>query len=225
MRQHRIWRWLRAGGVALVVSAVPLQGCKDLLEITDPDIILEANSPGAALAIANGAIVRLTQAMSGIEGADNLFMFGGLVADEWRSGDTFVQRNNQDQRIFQPENTFNDNLYLAVNRPRVQAEAAIRALRRFLPDSTRLIGVMFAVQAYVETIIGEHYCNGAPLSTIDASIVSGRDIPIEQRAVVGDEDTVVGPPDGQAERITKAIGPYGVVASKGISVWDRPIGI
>lgn len=174
MQQHRIWRWLRAGSVALVVSVVPLQGCKELLEITDPDIILEANSPGAALAMANGAIVRLAEGMSGIEGADNLFMFGGLVADEWRSGDTFVQRNNQDQRIFQPDNTFNDNLYLAVNRPRVQAEAAIRALRRFLPDSTRLIGAMFALQAYVETIIGEHYCNGAPLSTIDS--ISGQPV-------------------------------------------------
>jgi len=164
--------WLRALSVVLGVSLLPLQACKDLLEITDPDIVLDANSPGAAIALANGAIVRLTQAVSGIEGADNLFMFGGLVADEWRSGDTFVQRNNQDQRIFQPENTFNDNLYLAINRPRVQAEAAIRAMRRLVPDSTRLIGVMFAVEAYVQTVIGEHYCNGAPLSTIDS--VSGQ---------------------------------------------------
>ncbi|MGH7701397.1 MAG: hypothetical protein ACREMJ_12870, partial [Gemmatimonadales bacterium] len=141
--------------------------CEDLLEVTDPDIILEANSANAALAIANGTIFRLTQAMSGVESPDNLFMFGGLLADEWRSGDTFVQRNNQDQRIFQPDNTFNDNLSLAVNRPRVQAEAAIRGLREFVQDSTRLVGLMFSVISYVETAIGEHYCNGHPLSGLD----------------------------------------------------------
>ncbi|MGE5802290.1 MAG: hypothetical protein ACM358_08515 [Gemmatimonadota bacterium] len=168
-RLHRVRGWLRAGSVALMVSVVPLQACQNLLEITDPDIILEANSPGGALAIANGAFFRLTEVVSGIEGADNLFMFGGLVSDEWRSGDTFVQRNNQDQRIFQPENTFNDDLYLSLNRPRVQADAGIRELRQFVPDSTRLIGAMFAVIAYVETLIGEHYCNGHPLSGIDAS--------------------------------------------------------
>lgn len=166
-RLHAVGRWLRAMGLALLAAVLPLQACQDLLEVNDPDIILEANSANAALAIANGVIFRLTQAVSGIEGADNLFMFGGLVADEWRSGDTFVQRNNQDQRIFQPDNTFNDNLYFAVHRPRVQAEAAIRGLRNFVPDSTRLIGVMFGVIAYVETLIGEHYCNGHPLSGLD----------------------------------------------------------
>ncbi|HXF94646.1 MAG TPA: hypothetical protein VNI61_00960 [Gemmatimonadales bacterium] len=177
-RRDGVRRWLRGTGLAVLLGGVPLQACDRVLEVTDPDIILEANSAGAALAIANGAIFRLTQAMSGIEGADNLFMFGGLLADEWRSGDTFVQRNNQDQRIFQPDNTFNDDLYLAVNRPRVQAEAAIRALRTFTPDSTRLIGLMFAVMAYVETAVGEHYCNGHPLSGLDegGQIVTGAPI-------------------------------------------------
>ena len=49
-RLQRVRGWLRAGSVALMVSVVPLQACQNLLEITDPDIILEADSPGAALA-------------------------------------------------------------------------------------------------------------------------------------------------------------------------------
>ena len=161
---------------AAVALALPLQGCDSgLLNVTDPDIILSANSLSGALALKNGVLFRLEQTIGGVQGGpEALFMYGGLITDEWRSGDTFVQRNNEDQRIWEPQNTFNPGAYRGLNRVRVEASNAIAALRQYAPDSTFYVGQMFAVTAYVETLIGEHYCNGTPLSTVEgANIVYG----------------------------------------------------
>ncbi len=164
--------WLRRG-IALVALtlAAPLAACSDVLSTTDPDIILEANSASGALALKNGVLLRLAQTLNGVQGPDAFFVYSGLVTDEWRSGDTFVQRNNQDQRIWDPTNTFNADPYRRLNRVRVEGEAAIRALRRYVPDSTFLVGRMFALAAYVEALIGENYCNGTPLSNLDGTTI------------------------------------------------------
>ncbi len=167
--------------VLMVVT--PLAGCTDILSTTDPDIILEANSASAALALKNGVLLRLAQALNGVQGPDAFFVYSGLVTDEWRSGDTFVQRNNQDQRIWEPTNTFNADPYRRLNRVRVEGKAAIKGLRQYLPDSLYLVGRMFALTAYVETLIGENYCNGTPLSEVDGTtIVYGQ--PLSNDAVL-----------------------------------------
>jgi len=167
--------------VLMVVT--PLAGCTDILSTMDPDIILEANSASAALALKNGVLLRLAQALNGVQGPDAFFVYSGLVTDEWRSGDTFVQRNNQDQRIWEPTNTFNADPYRRLNRVRVEGKAAIKGLRQYLPDSLYLVGRMFALTAYVETLIGENYCNGTPLSEVDGTtIVYGQ--PLSNDAVL-----------------------------------------
>jgi hypothetical protein len=157
--------------IAALGTVLLLLGCGDVLKVVDPDIILEAESPQAALALRNGVFLRLSQAVNGTQGPDALFVFAGLMADEWRSGDTFVQRNNQDQRVFQPDNTFNSGPYRALNRIRVAATQAIGGLRRFWPDSTAAVASMFALTAYSEVLIGEHYCNGTPLSGLDGTTI------------------------------------------------------
>lgn len=156
--------------VALAVTA-PLSGCQDILSTTDPDIILKAQSASGALALKNGVLLRLAQSLNGVQGPDAFFVFSGLVTDEWRSGDTFVQRNNQDQRIWEPTNTFNADPYRRLNRVRVEGAAAITALRQYVPDSVYLVARMFALTAYVETLIGENYCNGTPLSRLDGTTI------------------------------------------------------
>ena len=86
-------------GAALLVLgiAAPLVSCdSNILSVTDPDIILDARSASGAVALKNGVLLRLAQAVNGVQGPDALFVFAGLVTDEWRSGDTFVQLNNQD---------------------------------------------------------------------------------------------------------------------------------
>ncbi len=158
------------GLLGLAVTA-PLFGCKDFLSVTDPDIILQANSAASAVSLHNGAVLRLAQAVSGTQGPDALFMFGGLLADEWRSGDTFVQRNNQDQRIWDPTNTFNAGPFRNLNRVRTQARAAINGLRTYSPTPLTNVGRMFAFTAYVDVLMGEHYCNGIPLDSVAGTTI------------------------------------------------------
>ena len=149
MTRHITTRWLvRGAALVTLATAVPLQGCADLLSVTDPDIILDANSAQGALALKNGVLLRLAQALNGVQGPDAFFIYSGLLADEWRSGDTFVQRNNHDQRIWDPTNTFYADPYRRLNRVRLEGQRAIKALRQYLPaDSSYLTGRMFALSA------------------------------------------------------------------------------
>src|SRR2546426_11733444 len=145
-----------------------LHGCThDLLQVTDPDIIPDVNTPSGALALKNGVILRLEQVTAGLggNGPDNLFIYGGLLAHEWRSRDTFVQRNDMDQRLFDPTNTFLAGPFRSLNRVRVEGQTAISKLRRYSPSPASNIGLMFALTAFVENLAGEYYCNGIPLSS------------------------------------------------------------
>jgi hypothetical protein len=162
-------RLQRVLGLAGFAAALPLVGCHDVLSVTDPDIILQANSASGAIALHNGAILRVAQAVSGTQQPDALFMFGGLLTDEWRSGDTFIQRNTQDQRIWDPTNTFNAGPFRNLNRVRTQTQVAIDGLRAYAPTPKTNIGRMFAFDAYVDVLMGEHYCNGVPLSSVVGS--------------------------------------------------------
>src|SRR5436853_7468736 len=86
-----------------------LHGCThDLLQVTDPDIIPDVNTPSGALALKNGVIFRLEQVTAGLggNGPDTLFSYGGLLADEWRSADTCVHPHDMDPRRADPNNTF-----------------------------------------------------------------------------------------------------------------------
>src|SRR5256885_7393965 len=165
-------RWLRRPLAVASLTAMPALSCTDtLLNVTDPDIVLGANSASAALGLSNGAVLRLTQAVSGTQGPDALFMFGGLLTDEWRSGDTFIQRNTMDQRSWDGHNTVNAGAVRELNRVRTQALLAIDGLRQYLPDSVAAIARMFAFLGYTEVLLGEHYCNGIPLSGISGTNV------------------------------------------------------
>jgi hypothetical protein len=160
-------------GLLGLAALLSVQACNDILKVTDPDIILEANSAAAALALKNGVLIRLQEATNGTggNGPDALFAYSGLLTDEYRSGDTFVQRNDMDQRIFDPNNTFLATPFRSLNRARVQGEAAISALRTYVPTPASNIGLMFAVIAYAENLAGELYCNGIPQSRLEGNTV------------------------------------------------------
>src|SRR5712692_6617186 len=165
MTSYLMRRRLRRRLALACLVVLPALACTDtLLNVTDPDIVEAANSATAANGLLNGAVLRLAQAVSGTQGPDALFMFGGLLTDEWQSGDTFIQRNTMDQRIWDPQNTFNAGPYRNVNRVRVLSEAALNALRQYKPVPATNIARMFAFISYVQTLMGEHYCNGTPLS-------------------------------------------------------------
>src|SRR5437016_387686 len=172
MTRYPLLRQLRRPLVLACLVVPPALACTDtLLNVTDPDIILGANSASSAIGLSNGAVLRLAQAVSGTQGPDALFVFGGLLTDEWRSGDTFIQRNTMDQRIWDPTNTFNAGPFRNLNRVRTQALLAIDGLRAYQPDSVAALARMFDFLAYTQVLLGEHYCNGVPLSGISGTEV------------------------------------------------------
>jgi starch-binding outer membrane protein, SusD/RagB family len=181
----------------LAAAALPLAGCEDsLLEFDDPDIIIDASSAAGAIALKNGTVQRFNNAtVSGTSDAASLVLFSGLLADEWKSGDTFEQRNQTDQRAIVPENTFLTGQLLNLNRVRFQAQAAIRGLRQFAPTPESNIGLMFALTGFMENLAGEVYCNGLVFSEQDASgtILEGSPITVDsafKRAIASSDSAL-----------------------------------
>ena len=162
-------------------AAVFAAGCSGLLDVNDPDVLNPEDlaSPSAAVAARNGAILRLTTATTG-QNSDNIFLMGGLLADEWRSGDTFEQRNTTDQRTLVPENTFLDELFRDIMRVRTQTQVAINLTRQFEATNTSAVAQMFAMQAYAAVLLGEHFCNGIPFSRLNGTeIVFGSPVSVD----------------------------------------------
>jgi starch-binding outer membrane protein, SusD/RagB family len=172
--------WGLAFAFATVVGAVAACSQADsLLEVEDPDVInpQNLNSASAARALAAGVALRLSQATSGDE---SLFLFGGLLADEWRSGDTFEQRNTTDQRSIVVTNSFLAGQLRTLMRIRIEGNLAIAGLRQYQPTPKSAVGRIFGFRAFAENMIGEHYCNGIPFSSLNGgTIVYGEPVSID----------------------------------------------
>src|SRR2546423_5138964 len=105
------------GALSLLLAATALTACNrdKILHVTDPDIINPSNlgSAEAAEALLVGALTRISDVTGGLQptsqGAggslgEGIFHFSGVVADEWRSTDTFVQRDEADSRSITESN-------------------------------------------------------------------------------------------------------------------------
>jgi starch-binding outer membrane protein, SusD/RagB family len=155
------------GGLALLL---PLGACEsvrdDLLAADDPDIISPdaVKSAEGAEALRIGALSRLRTITAGGEGA---WLLGGLLVDEWKSSDTFLQRNETDERKVQDNNANVQGMLRDLYRPRTNAREAIDALREFKPTPAANIGQMYFVMGFAELTLAENFCNGIPFG--DAS--------------------------------------------------------
>lgn len=158
-----------AAGV-LALGSLALGGCdrvrEDLLAADDPDIISPeaVKSAEGADALRIGALGRLRNITAGGEGA---WMLGGLLVDEWKSSDTFSQRNETDERKIDENNGNVQNMLRELYRARTAAREAINALREFKPEPAANIGQMYFVMAFAEMTLAENFCNGIPFG--DAS--------------------------------------------------------
>jgi starch-binding outer membrane protein, SusD/RagB family len=185
-RTRSILTRLRRSAAVLSISvaaagALPLTSCSpdDFLTITDPDIINpdDVQSAAGANAVRLGAISRFKMATSGAPptGADTsgLFLLGGLFADEWINGDSFIARQEIDQRVITPENTFLTATNRMLHRARFNAELAVELLAEWVPNAPAWqVGEMHFIQAYVANISAEHYCDGLVFS----DVVDGREV-------------------------------------------------
>jgi hypothetical protein len=141
----------------------------DLLTAEDPDVISPAaiSTPEAADALRGGALSRLRNMTAGSGQGDSPWMFSGLLTDEWKSGDTFLQRNETDQRTVQENNANLNPVYRDIHRSRTAAREALDALRKYKPTPASNLGQMYFVMAFAEMQLAEWFCNGQPLG--DAS--------------------------------------------------------
>jgi hypothetical protein len=193
-----IARLRRLATVAVTVGWIPLTSCnKDkILVVTDPDLInpTDVRSAAAAEALRVGALARLNNATSGFTGGsqgEGAFFFGGVVADELRSGDTFVQRDQADQRAIETTNSSMTETARQVNRLRTAAVQAIGPLTEFVPNQLSSVGQMYWVKGYAENMLAENFCNGTPVSVLD-----------ENNAII------YGMPETNKEMYTRAIASF-----------------
>ncbi len=166
-------RTARRGVAALgMLAVVVTAGCNvdSLLDVTDPDIINpeDISTPAGAAALRNGALARLVQMTAGSTAQQESFwLMGGLLADEWRSGDTFLERNETDMRNVRLQNSILEATQRIAHRARVLALQARKSTEANDPQAAPwTIAEMFLVQGYAEIILAEHVCNGIPLSYV-----------------------------------------------------------
>jgi len=157
-----------ASFTALAAGVLATTACSatDILDVTDPDIInpSDVQSAAGANAVRLGAMARFTTALSG---SGELFMFSGLFADEFINGDSFIARQEIDQRIVTEGNSFLLGANRDLHRARLSAEQAIGLLEQYNPEAPGWQkGEMYFVQAYVANTLAEHYCNGLVFSTV-----------------------------------------------------------
>jgi starch-binding outer membrane protein, SusD/RagB family len=161
-------------GLAVAV-AVALASCSpdDILSVEDPDTINPGDvmSAAGANAVRVGSLARFTLATtgtSGTTGGEGLLLLGGLFTDEWNNGDSFIARQEIDQRVITEANTFLTDANRRLHRARLSAEQAVALLRQYSPNAPGWqIAEMHFVQAYVVNLLAEHYCDGLVFSTID----------------------------------------------------------
>jgi hypothetical protein len=153
---------------SLVAFAFVASACdvEEILNVEDPDIVNPGDvaSAAGANAVRLGALARFNGATSG---AESMFLLGGLFTDEWNNGDSFIARQEIDQRVITPQNNFLTDANRQLHRARLSAEQAVALLEEFSPNAPAWqIAEMYMVQAFVENLVGEHYCSGVVFSTV-----------------------------------------------------------
>lgn len=166
VRRRALSRWrlvMLFGAIALSPSACDTG---TFLGIEDPDIINPSNvqSAAGANAVRLGALARLNSASSG---GESLLLLGGLFTDEWLNGDSFIGRQEVDQRVITVQNSFVTDATRGLHRARLSAQQAIELLDEFAPTAPGWHAAeMYFVQAWIENLAAEHFCNGLVFSTV-----------------------------------------------------------
>ena len=164
--------WVRAA--VLAGGLVALSGCDvrdTFLSPQQPGTILPGDIASAGIAGAEairvGALGRFQQITPGGGGGNQseATMLGDLLGDVWKSGDTFTQHNETDQRGITTNNSVLSTAYSDLNRSRGFYRDAIAAIKAVEPEKTAEIAEQYFIMGYSEMLLGELFCNGIPLSS------------------------------------------------------------
>lgn len=166
-RSVRTTRAAAALGAVAVLTATAACSRDTLLGVTDRDIIDPSNlaSPDGAEGQRVGAIARF-KLMTALD--ESSWLYGGMLVDEWKSADTFTQRDETDQRVTTEENTLITTAYRRIHQTRIQAFQAVRGLQAFQPAARGKIGEMWFLKGYAELQSGLDFCNGQPFADLTA---------------------------------------------------------
>ena len=166
--------------LAPAALAATLVACNasDILEVTDPDLINpgDVSSAAGADAVRLGALARFNFATTGDE---SFLLLGGLFSDEYINGDSFIARQEIDQRTITRENSFLLAADRSWHRARISATQAVQLLRQWAPTAPGWqVAEMYFVQAYLENMAADHLCSGIVFSEIvDGAEVYGTPTP------------------------------------------------
>ena len=205
---------LIASGLALTVA------CKGsindaLLTAVDPDIInpSSVNSQDGAEGLRLGVVSRLTTLTGAAPAnAEGVWFMGGMLADEWKSGDTFIQRDETDKRTIALDNSIVAAGYQYIHRARISANQAIAALRKYPPSSpvaaSAYVAQMQFIRGYAELLSAEDFCNGQPFSDgSTGDILEGDPLTVDQafqRAIVS-ADSAIGTIGGASDSLSTRV--------------------
>jgi hypothetical protein len=168
---HRA-RWT-AHVTLLASTALSLTACSvrdNLLSPQQPGTILPGDigsaGPAGAEALRVGALGRLQQitAGGGNGNQSTIPMLSDALTDVWKSGDTFSQHNETDQRIVQTNNSVLSSAYSSAQQARGFYRDAINSLKQFVPEKPAEQAELFWAMGYTEMLMAEDFCNGIPLS-------------------------------------------------------------
>lgn len=153
--------------MTVALAALAAAGCtrSDLLGVNTPDIIspTDLNSPDGAEGLRVGTI-RNFKLMTALD--ESSWFYGGLLVDEWKSADTFTQRDETDQRSVTEENSLVTVAYRDIHRARVQAYQAAGLLSTYKPTAKGEIAEMYFIKGYAEMQSALDFCNGQPFADL-----------------------------------------------------------
>ena len=161
--------------VAVVAVAASCMSSDEILSVQDPDIInpSDVQSLAGANAVRLGALARLNAAYTGVE---SYVQLGGLLTDEWRTGDTFVDRDNIDKRSIVRENGFATTASRTLHRARVMAALGSELMVTYNSAAPNWqLAELYFVMGFVENAIAETYCNGVPIAQVVNGFAEARD--------------------------------------------------
>jgi hypothetical protein len=165
--QPRVRAALAAGAAGL---GLMLGGCNvkdELLAPQQPGVINpgDVQNPTAAEGLYIGAVGNFKNALvGGSSNTETIWQFAGLMTDEFKSADTFSQRNDADQRATQTNDAQLSPIYTSLQQARGYSRTALQYLRQYEPttSNTHQAEMLFTI-AFAEMQLGEDFCNGIAL--------------------------------------------------------------
>src|SRR5688500_4061497 len=160
---------------ALAAAMLAFGACdtEQILEVEDPAVATEGSvqTESAVPTVYAGAVGDFQVADSGNGLNDAFLPTSGLLADEFRSSDTFTTRNDADRRSQTSPNNGNlgDISYVALHRARRSTESAARLVAQFFPTTDPRIAELTSLAGITYVAFGEGFCSGVPFAASETA--------------------------------------------------------